>query len=108
MIEIYARLDLTRLNPSEDEMTNRMKRTNRIKQLKRKIHKKELDRFLNAEAQESPLLSERRESAASRWSPLKRRLVSFLKDLDGFIDFGFARYIVRREARRDREGGRRG
>jgi hypothetical protein len=62
MIEIYARPYLTPLNTSEDEMTNRMKRTNRINQLKYKIHKREVERFLNAEAQESLLLSERRES----------------------------------------------
>jgi hypothetical protein len=81
MIAIYARLDLTRLNPSEDEMTNRMNQTNRMKQLKRKIHKRELERYLNAETQKSPFLSERRESPASRWSQVKRGLVSFVKTL---------------------------
>ena len=82
--------------------------TNRMKQLQRKIRKRELEWFLNREAQQSRFVSERRESPASRWSLLKRRLVSFFQDLERFMDFRLAFYIVRRESRRDREGRRRG
>jgi len=42
-----------------------------------------------------------------QWALLKHRAVNFFKDLNSYIDFRLARYIVWRETRRSKKGEQR-
>ena len=99
LMRVYLKPELMKPeHPSANEMANRMK------QFEKESHKKELEQFRNREASQPPLLSDWRENIAARWGLLKRSLLIFFKDLDRFIDFLLALYIVRRETRRDKKG----
>lgn len=97
MIEILARLDVKPPYPSAGEMVNAMK------QLEKEFRKRERERFLSAEARKAPFLGSKRESLASSYGLFKRRLTNLFKDLNHYIDFSLARYIVWRETRRRRK-----
>lgn len=101
MRNILARLDVKPQHPSQDEMAKR------LRGFKRKLQKQEQARLLATCDSEGIAQRAKREGKAAKWALLKRNIVSLLKDIDTFVDFCLARYIVWRETRGGRKRGAR-
>lgn len=98
MIEIFRATLFEAFYSSEGEMINRRK------QLELKYRDREMERFIAERIGKRHSQVKRRESLALRWRSFELKAVIFFKDLDCFIDFCLARYIVWRETRRERKG----
>jgi len=78
---------------SADEMIRRMKEAQRNR------YAKECNTMIQAKSYDATHTENRRERKARRKRLLKRRLLIFFRDLDNFIDFSIARFIVWRATR---------
>ena len=85
-------------HPSAGEMANRMK------QFEKRLRRRELSRFLNAEAEKSPYSNSwGRRGTLRRHSWGRRRALIY--DLQHFVGFCLARYIIWRETPRNWKRG---